>query len=130
MIKQNSGLAHCLHHGTHWEFCHDFNEREDYIRENKPADEVELRLKLFKLIPDEICPGKDSAEWQAFQALQAYDTAWPAHKAGQAFQVLQAYDTAWRAYLNKYADELAVLHSKLFPDCPWDGKTIFIKVKK
>ncbi len=96
MIK--SGLAHCCHHDKHYECCYDFNERVKYIKAHKPKEEQALRLKLFALLPMERLP----LAWQdAYKALQ------DAYKARQ--------DTP----------EGKALHDELFPDCTWDGKTIF-----
>lgn len=31
----------------------------------------------------------------------------------------------WATYDKRFSKELDVLHDKLFPDCPWNGKTMF-----
>jgi len=138
-----AGLAHGGHHDIHWEFCWDFDERVAYIKAHKPVEEQALRLKLFGIVPLDKIPGKDSAEWQAARlARQVYDQTWQAYKqagqvweqarqaydvAWQAWQARQAYDVAWQAYLEKFHDELELLHKELYPDCPWDGETIFTR---
>ncbi len=113
---RKSGLAHCLHHDIHWEFCSDFDERVTFIKEHKPKEEQPLRLKLLRLIPDDILPKKDSAQWEAYvKAGEAYDKvreacdkAWEAYdktreaydKAGEAYdKAREAYDKAWEAYV-------------------------------
>ena len=103
MLKK--GLAHCQYHDAHWSYCWDYEGRLEYIKEHKSLKEQALRLKLLYLVPDEMLPGKDSLEWQAY---------WQVWKA-------------WQTYEHKYAKELAELHEKLFPDCPWDGFTIFTR---
>ncbi len=146
---QNSGLAHCCHHDIHWEYCFDYQERVKYIKEHKPKNEQELRLKLFFIVPDDKLPGKDSPEWEAYnkawevydkareaynKAWEAYDKAWEAYdkereaynKEWEAYdKAREAYDKEWEAYFAKYKIELDKLHSELFPDCPWNRKTIF-----
>ena len=107
MTKRISGLAHCCHHSSHWEYCYDFDERVKYIKDNKPQDEQELRLRLFQIIPDEDLPGKNSIEWETCVKAQ------------------KAYDKAREAYLKEYSKELNALHDKLFPDCTWNGRSIF-----
>ena len=204
-MKQNSGLAHCVHHDIHWEYCYNYQKRVEFIKENKPKEEQELRLKLFKLLPNKLVPGRKSAEWKAcikagksynkalqscimareaydkalqscIMAREAYDKAeelyydlteetyrggsayikakevyceakevyceargvyceakesrimaWEAYlEAWKAYKkARKANDEAWDAYFSKYAEELQTLHNKMFPDCTWNGKTIF-----
>jgi len=99
----------------YWHIHHDvllepltepLKNRIKFIKENKPKDEIELRLKLLKPVrgklPDEI-----------IKAGRAYD------KAGKI------YDKT----LKKYSKEINELHEKECPNCPWDSKqqTIFPK---
>ncbi len=30
-MKQNSGLAHCVHHDIHWEYCYNYQKRVEFI---------------------------------------------------------------------------------------------------
>ncbi len=149
MKKRISGLAHCCHHDVHWEYCYDYEERVKYIRKEKPASEVKLRLKLFQIIPDDKLPGRDSLEFEAYdkawkaytkagvvytkawatydEARVSYDKARAAYtKARAAYtKAREAYDKAWEAYYKAFAPQLAKLHSEMFPDCTWDGESIF-----
>ena len=137
MNKKQSGLAHCCHHDQHWEFCYDFKKRVKYIKEDKPAEERGLRLRLFQLVSSALLPGKDSIEWDAcLKEWDAYWNAWDAYsKTRDAYwkpwdaslEMWNAYWKAWDAYLAKYQSELGALHDKLFPDCPWNGTTIFTR---
>ena len=157
-MRQNSGLAHCVHHDIHWEYCYDYRGRAEFIKANKPEDEQDLRLKLFKLIPNKLVPGIESKEWRSYvkagqkfwksklfcikatetynkvwqsriMAWEAYSAleAWKAYKKARKanYDALHSYDEAWDAYFSKYAEELQTLHNKMFPDCTWNGKTIF-----
>ena len=208
-MRQNSGLAHCVHHDIHWEYCYDYRGRAEFIKANKPEDEQDLRLKLFKLIPNKLVPGIESKEWRSYvkagqkfwksklfcikatetynkvwqsyltakeaedkaeelyydlteetyrggsayikakevyceargvyceakesriMAWEAYLEAWKAYKKARKayYDVLHSYDKAWDAYFSKYAEELQTLHNKMFPDCTWNGETIFSKEK-
>ncbi len=106
MIK--SGLAFHCHHDTLCEYVYDFNERVRFIKGNKPKSEQKLRLRLFKMIPDELIPGKGSPEWEACgkareaydKAREAYGKAWEAYyKAGEAYyKAREAYYKAGKAY--------------------------------
>ena len=61
------------------------------------------------------------------KALQSRIMAWEAfNKATDDYnEALNAYYEAWDAYFSKYTEELQILHNKMFPDCPWDGESIF-----
>jgi len=51
MIKKGFSV-HC-HHDILVEHCYDYDERVDAIKITKPKNEQEIRLKLFKLLPQE-----------------------------------------------------------------------------
>jgi DNA polymerase III alpha subunit (gram-positive type) len=51
MIKQ--GLAIHCHHDMLLEHCYDYDERVEAIKRNKPQNEQEIRLRLFKILPQE-----------------------------------------------------------------------------
>ena len=121
-----SGLAFHVHHDRLMEYCYDYDERVGYIKTGKPAEEQELRLRLFKLIPLDRIPGKDSKIWEAHnKAGEALD------KAGEAYdEAREAYNKAREAYGKAYSSEIVALHKELCPDCPWDGTTIFSKEAK
>jgi len=162
-MSQNSGLAHCMYCDSHWDYCCDYQGWVDYLLKNEAVSKQDLHLKLFKLIPDELAPGRESEEWdtlkkvgqsfakakdncakakEAFDnALKTYVEAWENlnetreiyHRANEAYhktkevydEALNAYYEAWDAYFSKYTEELQILHNKMFPDCPWDGESIF-----
>jgi len=133
----------------HWEYCYDFDARVKYIKNYKPKDEIEIRLKWFQLVPESEIPGKDSKAWEAcVKAWEACVKAWEAYnKANMAYneayiayneayiaynEAYIAYNEAWKAhvkagkaYVTKYKKELDKLHDTLFPGCPWNGATMF-----
>ena len=103
-MRQNSGLAHCVHHDIHWEYCYDYRGRAEFIKANKPEDEQDLRLKLFKLIPNKLVPGIESKEWRSYV------------KAGQKFwksklfciKATETYNKVWQSYVTaKEAEDKA-----------------------
>ena len=53
---RESGLAFHVHHDLLFEHCYDYDERVDFIKNCKPEGERKLRLKLFKMIPDDRLP--------------------------------------------------------------------------
>jgi hypothetical protein len=143
MIK--SGFAFHVHHDQLVEFCTDYDERERYIKENKPEKERELRLKFFKLIPEDRLPPKLVEAWKAYieerktydEARETYDKAWKAYNEAEKTYVetrktydgaRNAYDEAWKACneaWKAHKADLIKLHEELCPECPWDGRTIF-----
>ena len=54
--KAKSGLASHVHHDKLFEWCTNYDERVEYIKENKPIEEQEVRLRLFRIIPLERLP--------------------------------------------------------------------------
>ena len=81
--------------------------RIKYIKKFKPKNEIELRLKLLKVVKGEL--PKEFVE------------------AGQKY-----YET-WQKYVEvykKYESQILALHEKECPNCPWNGKTIFSKEVK
>jgi len=151
-MKQETGFAFHVHHDVLVEWCTDYDERVQYIKENKPASEQALRLRLFKFVPVDRLPPEPAKAWEAYnKAREACDKAWEAYnkareacnKAREACnKAREAYDKAWEAYdkaweacdkaweaCNKAWEacmpELIKLHEELCPNCTWDGKTIF-----
>ena len=91
--------------------------RIEYIKRNKPKNEVDLRLRLLKVVKGKLPDGYD-------KALEAYGKAWEAY--GKA---LEAYGKAWEAYFNANKEsrkEVEMLHKKEC-GCGWNGETIFTK---
>ncbi len=134
---KKSGLATFVHHDTPFEFCYDFDERVNYIKMNKKQEEQPLRLKLFMIVPEELIPGRELAGFIAYiKAWEACDKAQEAYyKTGESYDKAQeaynkakeACDKAQEAYFTEYKTELDGLLKKLYPDCPWNGKTIFTR---
>src|SRR3990167_128894 len=51
--KTNKGLSIHLHHDVLVEYCFNYDERVEYIKEEKAVEEQETRLRLFKILPKE-----------------------------------------------------------------------------
>ena len=131
---------HC-HHDKLIEWCYDYKERVKYIRENKPENEIELRLKLFKPVKGKLPKEVKEAGQKCYEMCQKYDEACQKYKEAwqkyyEAWQeACQKYKEAWQKYYEawqkydeacqKYSKEIEELHKQECPDCSWDGKTIF-----
>lgn len=122
MIK--TGFFWHVHHDLVVEWCHDYDERSNYIRNSKPNHEKELRLKLFKPVEGTL-PGEVIKASQAYaQALQNFDKANQScdFQARLTFvQARQAFDRA----LKRNMPAINALHVVECPDCPWNRYTIF-----
>ncbi|MBI2057462.1 MAG: hypothetical protein HYT63_00540 [Candidatus Yanofskybacteria bacterium] len=140
------GLAMHVHHEKFVEWCFDYDKRAEFIRTEKPPEERETRLRLFKLFKGELPPGVVEAGLVYDEARQAYDKAyqvydkahWTFKKAYLAYiearrvfnKANLAYSEAWQVYdeiLNKNMPAIEALHRIECPNCPWDGHTIFPK---
>jgi len=106
--KVISGWAFHCHHDLLYEFVTNYNERVAYIKRNKPQEEQKLRLRLFRMIPEDRLPydligaGKayDEAGKAYDEAGKARDEAWKAYnEAGKAYdEAGKAYDEAGKAH--------------------------------
>ena len=117
--------------------------RIKYIRLHKPKEEIEMRLRLLKLVKgdlpteiieaDEACLEADKVWLEAYKACREAGEAW--REAGEAWReiykaCLEA-DKTWReAYKacleagEKNKDLIETLHREECPDCPWNGNSI------
>ena len=137
---------HC-HHDILLEWCYDYDERVKFIKESKPENEVESRLRLFKKVKGKLPVEVIEAAEEAYgKASKAYDKAWKAYsKAREAFgktreayvKAREAYDKAKEACdkaLENNKKALEKLHKKECPNCIWDSKELnfntLIKKKK
>ena len=81
--------------------------RIKYIKKFKPKNEIELRLKLLKVVKGEL-PKEFVEAWHEYvEARQEY---------------VEVY--------KKYESQILALHEKECPNCSWNGKTIFSKEVK
>ena len=132
MRKIIKGLAFHCHHDILCEYVYDYEERVQFIKTRKLKSEQSLRLRLFKMIPDDRIPGRDSLEWQNWKKAEQNwkkmylinEKTWQPHAKAEKICV-----RAWQDYIDKYGDEIKQLHKELCPDCPFDGKTIFSEGK-
>jgi len=123
--KVTKGFFWHVHHEKLIEWCFDYNERANYIRADKPENEQETRLRLFKPVRGKLPQEVIESGHIYCKVRQAYDK-----------KVEQAGDKAWQAYnktrhaldeaLSKNMSKIKKLHDKECPNCPWDGLTIFI----
>ena len=122
MIK--SGFAFHRHHSVLMEYVTDYDRRVEIIKKNKPPEEQALRLRLFRLIPEDRLPIKLVKAWDAYsKAWDAYRKAWDAYR--KASDACNKRENAYNIARGVHAPEINKLHEELCPDCPFNGKTIF-----
>ena len=140
-----------IHHEVLLEPSDDIGERIEYIKNNKPVEEIPIRLHLLKEVkgklPEayaeaykaydeawkaraEASKARDEAYKACDEASKALDEAWKA-----CDEACKAYDEASKDYYEAWKDrdeawkarklEIEALHELECPNCPWDGKTIF-----
>ena len=129
MSKIGDWIWH-LHHEV---LCEPLTEplanRRKYVRKNKPANEIPIRLKWMTPVKGKIPAALVKAQAAADKAWADYDEAWAAYDEARA-----DYDKALAAYGKALATDKALaaaqpaleaLHKKEHPGCPWNGRTLF-----
>src|SRR3989344_533512 len=110
-MKQQTGLFLHVHHDILLEWCHNYDERVAFIRNEKPKEEQETRLRLFK-------PFKGKLPQEVVKAVQELN------KARQELnKARQENNKAWQEYdkvLNDNKELIEALHKAECPNCPWN----------
>jgi len=148
---RNKGWTWLCHHEVLLEWCDNYKGRVAYIRREKPAREVPVRLEWFRFVkcklPPEVVQAWAACDkaWAACdKAWAACDKAWAARdKARAAYdKALAACDKAWAAYdkawaardkaraaydkaVAKHMPEIVSLYRNECPGSPWNGRTLF-----
>ena len=153
-IDAKSGFFWHVHHDVLLEWSHNIDERIAYVKSDKPAKEVKLRLRLMKPVQGKL-PKKVVEAGKAYgKAWKVYDEARKVYNEAKAFynkankkscdeackvwnEACKVRDKAWKVCDeagNDYCEAIwqnlpaiEALHLKECPNCPWDGKTIFPK---
>jgi len=137
-MSKKAGFYWLLHHDRIIEWCYDLQERIDYIKKRKPANEIETRLKWMKPVkgklPKAVIEAGKACDKVYRKAEKAYDNVRRAHgkqaydKAGEAYtkaaEVRIKAEVACREALQDHKDEIEALHAKEQPGCPWNGSTL------
>ena len=120
-----------VHHDILCESSGNIEERIEWIKNNKPQEEIELRLRLLREVKGKLPEAYKTAQeaykitWNAYKMTwNTYKTAQEAYKTAQeAYKITcKAYETIWKAY----KEEIEKLHKKECPGCPWNDSTIFL----
>ena len=134
-----SGMFWHIHHGVLCEWTNDIQERIDYIRKEKPANEIKTRLKLMKPVKGELPDKFVKALKARKKAWEAYDKAWEArNKALEAHnKAREAHNKAWEDYVKTweaydkareaFRPQLEALHKKECKCKEWNGTEMIFK---
>ena len=122
-----SGLSIHCHHNILIEYCWDYDKRVTAIKRDKPANEQEIRLRLFRLLPQEAIDEmpqnlvKVHAEWQKADAeWQKAAAEW--EKAAAEWE--KAYAEREKADAEWEPKEREAWHKKWCGCMEWNGEEI------
>jgi hypothetical protein len=96
-----SGMFWHCHHDRLYEYVWDYQERVDYIKNEKPKNEIETRLRLFKKIKGKL-PKELEDIYKKYEEVYA----------------------KWEEADAKYLPELEKLHKKECGCKEWNGKKL------
>ena len=123
---------HIHHSGDLIEWSANIKERIAYIKAQKPAEEIETRLKWMTPVQGKLPKSVGAARAEYGAALAELDAAL-AKLLGAArakYGAARAEYGAARAKLDAALANnpaLEALHAAEHPGCPWDGHTLFPK---
>jgi len=105
--KQSGMYWHC-HHDRLCEYVWDYQERVDYIKTEKPKNEIETRLRLFKKVKGKL--PKEFDKEARKKCVEGVEAGKKLDEAGK-----------------KYAPQIEALHKKECGCKEWNGKEIVFK---
>lgn len=134
-MTNKAGFYWHVHHDVLLEWCHDEQERVDYIKNHKLANEIETRLKWMKPVEGKLPKALVEAGEDYFKEREAYRKAGKAYAKARRIKAREAFDIAWEACnkarvayrkaLQDHKNEIEALHAKEhLLDCPWNGERL------
>jgi hypothetical protein len=107
-----------VHHDKLLEWCYDYDERVNYIKTEKPSNEIQTRLRLMKPVREEL--PKEFVK--AYKKWVEADKKWV--EARKEWD--EACKRLYEAY-TKYAPQLETLHKKECGCKEWNGRKLVFK---
>ena len=141
--RTTSGLL--AWHVHHDKLCERLTEpiesRIECIRDNKPKNEIDTRLRLLKVVKDQARAERALKKYNAIRSKAGSDYNAIASKAWSEYNAIRSKaQSKYDAIVSKPRSEYDAIESKAWSDsgldalhkkeckkCPWDGKTIFPK---
>jgi hypothetical protein len=90
-----SGLSIHCHHNILIEHCYNYDERVEAIKRDKPQNEQEIRLRLFKLLPKEAIEELPTAWRKACAERDKADAEWKCVEWNKAWAEWRKADAEW-----------------------------------
>src|SRR3990167_4277978 len=116
MTKKPTYVLHCHHDVLFERLTEPVENRIKYIKENKPKDEIETRLRLMRVLTDEEVAMMPKEGWKAWKAR---DKAWKAQDKTRK---------AWKAWDKQSSPVIMAWHEKVCGCKEWQhGCLIFSK---
>lgn len=112
---RGEGFYWHVHHDGLASWCWGYEERVRAI-EQKPANEIETRLRLFQPVKGKLPQELLETGAAYVEARAAYNKAWAAYDEARAAYV--------EALLVKHKPALKALHALECPGCPWNGEQL------
>jgi len=111
--KKIMGMFWHCHHNSLCEYVYDYQERVDYIKENKPKREIKIRLRLFKKVKGNLPKEFVETSKKYNEARKKYNEAW--NKLNKARK--KYYEVGKKLMTRKKCDELDKKCDKAFEKC-------------
>jgi hypothetical protein len=137
--NETKGFYWHVHHDKLCEYCYDYDERVNYIKNDKPQNEIQTRLRLMKPVREEL-PKElveadkkwDEANKKCVEACKKWNEAdkkWGEayKKCNEAYKKGNEADKEWYEAYEKYAPQLEALHKKECGCKEWNGKELVFK---
>lgn len=101
--------------------------RIDYVLRNKPSDEIETRLRLFRPVRMPVAkPVATMTELKDIKTLRAYANNLKGSKLSRVSDLLAIIASLEKEAQTSVSPNMTQLHKEQCdPRCPWDGNTIF-----
>jgi len=126
---KNKGMFWHVHHDYLCEYCYDYDERVEYIKKNKPKNEIETRLRLMKPVKGKLPKEFVEACKKYEEACKKYEEA--CKKRDEAYKKWKEAGKKLDEAYRKYLPELEKLHKKECGCKEWNGREIvFLKKEK
>jgi hypothetical protein len=123
-VGPTTGWFALLHHDTLFEQSHNVNERLDYVRHNKPKNEVALRLHNMVYLGTiaVVCAKRDALD-AGYQALRLHNMVYLGTIAVVCAELdaLDAELDALDAKCDALDAEILAYVRSVMPDCAWNG---------
>lgn len=128
-----NGIAHCVHHDVHFEYCYNLEERRRYIDRDKPESERAVRQANLWLFPLETIPpdlqkaNADSRKAYADLHKTRADSRKAYPELQKAWADSQLANADWQKAAAEWQPALIVIHDRLVAQgyvCTWNGRSI------